>query len=138
MKAITICQPYASLIAEGRKRVENRTWPTKYRGPLAIHAGKSRNWLGSWSGAMPDPMPFGAVVATCRLSDCLSFSVATDRPSLPARLEWVADHRHTKGPYCWVLEEVDRLDDPLPCSGSQGLWDVDLGRLEPNRQGRLW
>lgn len=40
MKALTISQPYASLIARGEKFVENRRWPTPYRGPLAIHAGK--------------------------------------------------------------------------------------------------
>ena len=41
MKAITISQPWAHLIVRGEKRVENRTWPTEHRGPLAIHAGKS-------------------------------------------------------------------------------------------------
>lgn len=38
MKAITIWQPWASLIACGAKRYETRSWPTKYRGPIAIHA----------------------------------------------------------------------------------------------------
>ena len=45
MKALTICQPYAEMIANHEKPIENRTWPTSYRGPLAIHAGKSRAWL---------------------------------------------------------------------------------------------
>jgi hypothetical protein len=64
MKALTICQPYAHLIVRGEKRVENRTWPTRYTGPLAIHAGKSRQWLSP--GDVPafelkgDPLVFGA------------------------------------------------------------------------------
>jgi len=41
MKAITIHQPYASLIACGAKIYETRSWATKYRGKIAIHAGKS-------------------------------------------------------------------------------------------------
>src|SRR3546814_21116370 len=45
MKALTICQPYAELILLGLKRVENRSKPTRHRGPLLIHAGKSRDWL---------------------------------------------------------------------------------------------
>jgi len=45
MKALTISQPYASLIASGEKWVENRSWPTGYRGPLAIHAGKGTQYL---------------------------------------------------------------------------------------------
>ncbi|TWH45918.1 ASCH domain-containing protein [Sporomusa sp. KB1] len=40
MKALTILQPWASLIAYGAKRIETRNWVTKYRGPIAIHAGK--------------------------------------------------------------------------------------------------
>lgn len=40
MKVITIKQPYASLIAEGLKRYEFRTWRTRYRGEILIHAGK--------------------------------------------------------------------------------------------------
>ncbi|MHC4404130.1 MAG: ASCH domain-containing protein [Planctomycetota bacterium] len=42
MKALTICQPWAWAIIHGPKPVENRGWATKYRGPLAIHAGQSR------------------------------------------------------------------------------------------------
>jgi len=38
MKALTLWQPWASLIAVGAKRIETRSWSTKYRGPLAIHA----------------------------------------------------------------------------------------------------
>jgi hypothetical protein len=61
MNALSVCQPFASLIISGEKRVENRRWSTSYRGPLLIHAGKSRKWLGGWDGErMPDPMPFGA------------------------------------------------------------------------------
>ena len=45
MKALTIRQPYASLIATGAKTIETRSWSTQYRGPIAIHAGKSpRTW----------------------------------------------------------------------------------------------
>ena len=42
MKAITIKQPFASLIAAGLKEYEFRTWKTKYRGEILIHAGKGR------------------------------------------------------------------------------------------------
>lgn len=45
MKALTISQPYASLIANGEKWIENRRWETLYRGKLAIHAGKGTQYL---------------------------------------------------------------------------------------------
>ena len=40
MKAITVWQPWASLLVSGRKRYETRSWATTYRGPIAIHAAK--------------------------------------------------------------------------------------------------
>ena len=40
LKALTIHQPWASLIALGHKRIETRSWPTSHRGPIAIHAGR--------------------------------------------------------------------------------------------------
>jgi hypothetical protein len=50
MKALTITQPYATLIAIGAKRIETRGWPTQYRGPLAIHAGAGLGPVGGRRG----------------------------------------------------------------------------------------
>jgi hypothetical protein len=100
LKALTLWQPWASLIALGVKTIETRSWPTKYRGPLAIHAAvrlpKVAEWrIGEWwtdegpsihragrelADGMVDysevdgtyyPLPLGAVVATCNLVDCI-------------------------------------------------------------------
>jgi hypothetical protein len=91
MKAISLWQPWATAIALGAKRVETRSWPTAYRGPLLIHAAKRRNigeliqisstwyWhaalrpLNATMGAerkLWDVLPFGAIVAVCELVDC--------------------------------------------------------------------
>ncbi len=40
MKALSIMQPWAWLIVNGHKDIENRNWPTRFRGPVYIHAGK--------------------------------------------------------------------------------------------------
>jgi hypothetical protein len=40
MKAITLYQPWAMLVALGKKQIETRSWKTDYRGPLAIHVAK--------------------------------------------------------------------------------------------------
>lgn len=120
MKALTICQPYAYLIAIGEKRVENRTWSTRYRGPLLIHAGKSRHWF---EGADPTGFAFGAVVATARLVDCLPIH-EIEHGDHADRYPWIAGHRHAVGPWCWVLAEVAALPEPIPARGAQGLWDM--------------
>lgn len=55
MRALTMQLPFGGLIAEGTKTVETRSWSTKYRGPLAIHNGKSwptglRRFVRQWTG----------------------------------------------------------------------------------------
>lgn len=114
MKALTVCQPYAELIARELKHVENRTWYTPYRGPLAIHAGKSRKWLGENDEAAYPDMAYGAIVAIVRLTHCCSLSQLA--PSLRAE-------GHAFGPFCWVLTDVVRLARPIQVRGAQGLWD---------------
>lgn len=130
MRAITICQPYASLIATGQKRVENRSWPTRYRGAIAVHAGKSRQWLGSWDGPMPEPMPFGAVIAKVNLIACLPIDEIS-RGLHDQQFPWLREHEHTEGPWCWVLENVLQLPEPVPASGAQGIWLWSEGRSAP-------
>lgn len=131
MKALTICQPYAELIARGEKRVENRTWPTTYRGPLAIHAGKSQEWLRFGDEKRLPAMAFGAIVAVADLAAV--FHVTRLRPSdhtashvrpLPLRFAFLLTDIHVIGPSCWVLENVRALARPIPCRGALGLWDV--------------
>jgi len=97
MKAITIYQPWASLIAAGAKKYETRSWHTGYRGPIAIHAGKTipSNVLGSADFTFIqnalvalglkderqsdisvrglstlDKLPCGAIIATTELVEC--------------------------------------------------------------------
>jgi hypothetical protein len=90
MKAITIHQPWAGLIAIGAKRFETRGWKTNYRGPIAIHAGKKNphdtintlpyeaqislydafyNYFDIPAGAL-NRMTTGSIVATANLVGC--------------------------------------------------------------------
>lgn len=92
MKGLTLTQPWAQLVALGEKRFETRGWPTKYRGPLAIHAAKGladpvrnedglREWcmadpfataLGRHGISVAEQLPRGALVAICDLVDVLA------------------------------------------------------------------
>lgn len=123
MKALTICQPYAELIVRGEKVIENRTWPTAYRGPLAIHAGKSRAWMTADDQWKFPAMVFGAIVATATLRDCVRVA------DLPAELR---DNEHANGPWCWLLSDVTGLVPPVPCCGAMGLWEWSPDQ-EPGR-----
>lgn len=116
MKCLTVAQPWAWGIIFGPKRIENRTWPTDYRGPLLIHAGKSRKWLGSENGRLSglplyDDLVYGAIIGVVMLDDCVRVKAA---PSTP----------FTEGPWCWLLGEVQAFAEPIPYRGQQNLFDV--------------
>ncbi len=127
MKALTICQPYAQLIVRSEKRVENRSWSTNYRGPIAIHAGKSRDWLSEDDEArfhfLHDPLVFSAVLGTATLIDCLHID-RIERGEYDRRHPWLRTHEHTEGTWCWVLDHIHRFRTPLPWKGAQGLWVI--------------
>ena len=131
IRALTICQPYASLIIgwEGmaesdRKLVENRPRPClpPVPFPLLIHAGKSRKWLDTYDGPVPDDMPFGAILGRVIVVGCIRpqhiESEATDR------WQYLRGHQHVEGPYCFVLQVPVRYEAPIPYRGAQGFFGV--------------
>lgn len=133
MKALTISQPYASLIAAGEKFVENRTWSTSYRGPLAIHAGLGSNYLSKEALAT---YPTGVIVAVADLVACRQLGELRSMPEThiqiwtpvgPSLLEvdLILQHEHAQGPWCWILQNV-RPVTHYPLRGAQGIWEADL------------
>lgn len=133
MKTLTICQPWATLIAIGAKHIETRSWGTRYRGPLAIHAAKGLSGLGMepsgygkefdfrflcrvpvFSQALlragyttTDMLPRGAVIAVAELvsvRDIRSASMLADGKTLG----WEWDDP-SGNPYCYALTEQERV-----------------------------
>ena len=125
MKVITIKQPYASLIAEGLKRYEFRTWRTRYRGEILIHAGKSVD-----KEAMKKficyhlEYPTGCIIAKAVITDCV-YVDSTLRKMLqeenPLVYSGVVCNSSWDG-YGFLLENVEKID-PIPVNGKLSLWD---------------
>lgn len=127
MKALTLTQPWATLVATGLKRVETRSWRTNYRGRIAIHAAKgfpkAAQEFASFDiapGILPDRMPLGAIVATAVLKNC--------RPTEEALLTLSEGERHfgdySPGRWAWFLEDVIPLEEPVGCLGALSLWEI--------------
>jgi len=78
MKIISIRQPWASPIVSGVKDVENRTWSTRYRGPVLIHASQTIDTISGeefqarFGMALPAAAPRGGVVGVAEIVDCVS------------------------------------------------------------------
>ena len=127
MKVITIKQPYATLIAEGIKKYEFRTWKTKYRGDILIHAGKgiSKTAIKRYEHLNLD-YPSGAIIAKVTITDCIT--VDDDfRKQLEIEDNYVYDHiindKEWNG-YGFKLENVKKIE-PISINGKLSLWDYD-------------
>lgn len=140
MKAITLHQPWASLIACGAKKIETRSWPTRYRGPIAIHAGVKPFDTASYldrelycfSDALGlsdifsfNQLPYGAVISIADLAACILITTET--------LQSIKDTYGEKelafgdlevGRYAWMLGNVRRIE-PVPVRGFQRIWNWD-------------
>ena len=112
MKALTVYQPWASLIACGSKTLETRRWATKYRGPLAIHAAK-RPYKHSKHHGVAEFF-YGAFVCLVNLDD-VRLSVPED--------EEAAECYITPGFFVWEIS-VQHTFAPVPCMGARRIWNV--------------
>lgn len=149
MKALTLWQPWASLVAIGQKSVETRCWSTKYRGELAIHSaanippkmlGESRNRpefrdrLADIFNARRDcdersgfhvddairQLPYGKVLCIMRLVD-VQETGSMDCCELPEAERIFGNYE--PGRYAWFLEMVERFETPIPAKGNRMLWN---------------
>lgn len=126
MKAITLWQPWASLVAWGDKQYETRFWATKFRGDIAIHAGK-RN-LGTscpiWHETLMErdftDLPTGAVVAVAYLVEI--YRINSNMIAMMSEKE-CAHGNWAVGRYAWQFANIRILIDPIPAKGEQGLWE---------------
>lgn len=136
MKALTIWQPYASLIAKNVKHYETRGFRTHYRGPLLIHSGqRPMRWILKHSDedaldvaieffGMDDllALPVGSAICVVDLVDCIEMTPDFIRKQSPTELA-VGDWK--PGRYAWKLENPRELD-PVELLGKQGIWNAEL------------
>lgn len=112
MKALSIKQPWASLIAKGHKTVELRSWRTHYRGRIVICSGSR-----AWPGYAPDG-PLGVTVCTVDLVD-----VRPVVPRVDAHAACVNACEIPVGWYAWILKNPQQLQH-VPVKGRLGIFDL--------------
>jgi hypothetical protein len=129
MKVLSVKNPWAYLIIYGldferdmryvKKDVENRTWVTKYRGPLLIHA--SKKFQTAWWDRKPWNVKWddynGHIIGAVELIDCIQDSTS----------RWAE-----KGLWHWILKDPKPCR-PIPVKGSLGLWEY-TGEIELLKQ----
>ena len=139
IKALSLWQPWASLIAVGAKKYETRSWSTSYRGPLLICAAKKiikLPFVGSWEfrqaarkalkieGGQSFPQNHhGMAIAIVDLTNCIRTEMFKRGHEEFLREAVLGDF--SSGRYAWELENV-RAIKPFPVKGRQGLFEVEI------------
>ena len=133
MKAITVLQPWAWLLATGKKRCETRSWKTNYRGEILIHAGK-KNMTNimrqtffeamymKQAGVFNTEMITEAIIGKANLVNCVRIDEAIHRLIREQHIEEDAFGNFSPERYAWVMENPVLFGTPIPARGYQGLW----------------
>jgi activating signal cointegrator 1 len=149
MKALTLWQPWASLVAMEHKAIETRCWSTKYRGELAIHSAARlpAKYLGASSrqDAFRDQLadifnvrrdrddragmhvddvlrllPYGKILCVVRLTEVTEIDEML-RETIGYRERLFGNYED--GRYAWHLEKPDIFEQPIPAKGNRMLWN---------------
>lgn len=109
-KAISLKQPWANLVCEGKKTIETRKWKTNYRGNLII-----------CSSQKPKIEPAGYAICIVELYDIKPMTKKDEKD---------ACIKIYKGAYSWFLRNIRQIDPPIPIKGGLGIYHLSLS---PNK-----
>ena len=155
MKVISILQPWASLVVLGHKKIETRSWQTKHRGPLLIHASAakkpmSRSMMLDFQQEFFDlqlpkyeTLPFGAIIGSVKVMEILPtetiLKIEENKYAISVNvirhLTWqFSKMEETFGDYSprrfgWRLKDPLRFEKPTPAKGKLSIWEFDESLL---------
>lgn len=128
MKVLSLIQPWATLICEGQKVIETRSWKTSYRGELYIHASaKKINMHDEHTKELLSLIPntdmnYGHIICKCKLVDCVYMDEEFLEKIKKDKKEYLCGE-YSVGRYAWILEDVSPLDTPILAKGHLGIWN---------------
>lgn len=140
VRALSLWQPHAQAIALGLKPWETRDWPTRYRGPLAIHAAKrpfseTEGWFHEARVKLQNAgcprLAYGAIVCVAELVDWVPTREL--RGVIPSEAEFWGDFSDGEmgaGRFAFRLTNVLPLPHPVMVRGQQGFFDVPLPEFQ--------
>ena len=127
MKVLTIKQPWATLIMQGDKKYEFRSWQTKYKGELLIHAGKSvdKEAIKRLEKYLPENLPLGKILGKVRLVDCIKMSPEFKEMLLKENSEIYTKSSFQEN-YGWQVTDIEIFKEPIEVKGRLSLWEYDI------------
>lgn len=125
MKVLTIKQPWTQLIVDGYKEYEFRSWQTKYRGKILLHAGL--NLEKEVVDRFKDynlQYTLGAIIGEAELVDCILVDDKFNEELRQINPVVYGKSNHVEK-YAWKLENIVKYKKTIPCRGKLGLWNLD-------------
>lgn len=127
MKVLTIKEPWASLIINGYKKYEFRSWKTKYRGKILIHAGMSLEKDAAKRFCEYNLEYYkGAIIGEATITDCILVDTKFNEELRKINPLVYARSNHVET-YAWKLENIKKYDKPIYIKGKLGLWNYEDG-----------
>ncbi len=121
MKAITLKQPWATLIAEGLKEYEFRSWKINYRGEILIHAGKTVDKEAMERFKHLDlEYPKSRIVARVIIKDCIKLNDKENKAIIKENPLIYGDIN--RDGYAWKLKLIEKINNKEEVLGKQGIW----------------
>ncbi len=124
MKVITLKQPWATLVAEGIKKYEFRSWKTNYRGKILIHAGAGvdKNEMKKFCHLNLN-YPSKKIIAEVELEDCLELNDELNKKIINENN--IAYGSKYRTGYAWKLNNIKKLNINEEVNGQLGFWNYD-------------
>lgn len=141
MKALTLTQPWASLMALRAKRIETRSWYTSYRGEIVIHAAKGfpkwaretceePEFARALDGMSADQLPLSVGLCVVRIVGVVRAGEVIERATValgrPPTADEMAFGDYSEERWAWLTEYVRPLENVGPVKGALGLWEWPL------------
>lgn len=131
MKVLSLIEPWATLIKEGKKVIETRSWKTSYRGELYIHAsGKKIKRSDPHTQELLNLIPnvnmgYGHIICKCKLVDCIYMDQEFLDKIQKDTQEFLCGE-YNVGRYAWILEDIEPLEKPIPARGHLNIWNYEI------------
>lgn len=125
MKVLTIKEPWATLIINGYKKYEFRSWKTNYRGKILIHAGMNleKDMLERFKDYNLE-YEKGAIIGEAEIVDCILVDEKLNKELMNINPIVYGRSNHVEK-YAWKLENIKKYDKPIYIKGKLGLWNYE-------------
>jgi|TARA_B100000959_G_scaffold268515_1_gene313315 predicted transcriptional regulator len=130
MKCLSVCQPFAELIIQGKKTIELRKWNTKFRGEFLVHAPQKIRLDDCKRLKIKPELTVGAIIGKVELIDVKEYENASQIKIDSKR--HLASNSESDNKYGFILQNPKQLRIPIPCNGQLNFFEFkpELAKID--------